>query len=191
MTRPRLLALALAALATAGVAQTARGPQAGPSPRALYHQGARQFVDGEQAAALASVQAGLRAAPGDARLQALRDLIQQQQDEQDNQDGGQQGDAQNQDGSDQGEDGDQGQDGQEYQNQDGQDGGPEAARDQTGTGTPPPAQPGQAPPQAGTPGQMSAAQADRILDAVGGEERLLLREMRRESSQRPRSDKDW
>jgi hypothetical protein len=38
---------------------------------------------------------------------------------------------------------------------------------------------------------MSAAQAERILDAVGGEERLLLRELRRAPTQRRRSDKDW
>ena len=39
---------------------------------------------------------------------------------------------------------------------------------------------------------MSRAQAERILDAVGGDERLLLRELRRQSQPRARrTDKDW
>jgi len=38
---------------------------------------------------------------------------------------------------------------------------------------------------------MTRAQAERILDAVGGEEELLLRELRRAPTQRSRSDKDW
>lgn len=199
MTRSRLTFAGLALLASAGIAQTAPGPSA----RDLYHRGARQFVDGEQAAALAAVDAGLAQAPGDARLQALRDLIQQQQDDQDDQDGGQQDqDAQNSEGDgeanseagDQGEQGDEGENGQGPQDQ--QDGptsenGPEAERDQTNTAPPQSAAPGQAPPQAGQAGEMTPAQADRILDAVGGEERLLLREMRRAPTQRRRSDKDW
>ena len=61
--------------------------------------------------------------------------------------------------------------------------------------TQPPTDPtsGDAPPQPqmGEPDEMTAAQADRILDAVGGEERLLLREIRRAPAQRRRSDKDW
>ncbi len=192
MTRSHLVLAGLVILASAGIAQTAPGPSA----RDLYHRGARQFVDGEQAAALAAVDAGLAQAPGDARLQALRDLIQQQQDEQDNQDGGQQDqDAQNSEAGDQGE-GDQGENGQGPEDQTEKDGppsedGPEAERDQTNTAPPQSAAPGQAPPPAGQAGEMTATQADRILDAVGGEERLLMREMRRAPTQRRRSDKDW
>ena len=201
-TRSALAALALAAV-TSGVAQTPRGPQPSPparsgqpSPRDLYHRGARQFIDGEKAAALASVEAGLAQAPDDARLRALRDLIRQQQDEQDNQDGGQQDqDAQNQEGGDQGQQGDQGEgdQGRDESEQDDQPPAdePEAQRDQTNTAPPRSTAPGQAPPQSGQTDEMTAAQADRILDAVGGEERLLLREMRRAPTQRRRSDKDW
>ena len=38
---------------------------------------------------------------------------------------------------------------------------------------------------------MSRAQAERILDAVGGEERLLLRELQRRPTRSRRADKDW
>ena len=187
MTRIALLLAAVALLAQAP-------PPSGPSAGDSYHAGARAFVDGDNARALQAVEAGLRAAPDDAKLQALRDLIQQQQDEQDQQDGGQEDEAQNQDASDQGEQGDQGDDAESPSQPDRpEDGGQEAERDQTRTQDPSEAQAGEAPPQpAGRePDEMSAAQAERILDAVGGEERLLLRELRRAPAQRRRSDKDW
>ena len=187
----RLIA-ALVLLASVGIAQTR---PAGPSPRDLYHQGAGLFVDGDDQSALAAVEAGLAQAPGDARLQALKDLILQSQDENDQQDESQD----QQDG-----DGQQDQDSQDGQqeSQDQQDGSgddeqdrrpPEAERD--GTAQQPPQNPGQGQPQqpqnAGEPDEMTAAQAQRLLDAVGGEERLLLREMQRSTGERRRSDKDW
>ena len=106
MTRIALLFVAVALLAQA---QT---PRSGASPAAQYHTGAQAYIDGDNARALSAVNAGLAAAPDDARLQALRDLIQQQQDEQDNQDGGQQNQqADNSDAGDQGDEGDQGENG--------------------------------------------------------------------------------
>ena len=181
--RPALLLLAAAAL----LAQAQTAP-AGASPADRYHAGARAFVDGEQARALREVEAGLAAAPDDARLQALRDLIEQQQQEQDDQDGGQQDQADNSDASDDGQDGDQGEQGQNPPDRP-EDDGPEAERDQTQTG---PSRDGEeAEAQPAEAAEMSRAQADRILDAVGGEERLLLRELRRAPTQRRRSDKDW
>ncbi len=201
MTRFLLL---LAVLVPVALAQ--RAPR-GASDVAVerYHAGAQAFVDGDMARAEQAVDAGLRAAPNNARLRALRDLIEQDQDEQDQQQGGRgSDDAQNESGSEEGEEGDQGQGGQNP-NQPPPPDGPEAEQDQTRTQ---PQDPGQ---QQGGPGgrgdrqggqagdeaeavpqgEMSQAQAERILDAVGGEERLLLRELRRAPTRSRRADKDW
>jgi len=186
MTRSLVL---LAAVAFVAQAQVPRGP----SPTEQYHVGAQAYIDGDNARALQAVETGLAVAPDDAKLRALHDLLEQQQQEQDQQDGGQQGDAQNQDAGDQGDEGDQGEDGEQQRGDQPDDGGQEAEQDQTRTQQPDEAGSGDAPPQpaAREPDEMSAAQAERILDAVGGEERLLLRELRRAPTQRRRSDKDW
>lgn len=179
----------LAALALALLAQAQPAGRA----EAQYHVGARAYVDGDDARALQAVEAGLEAAPDDPKLQALRDLIQQDQEqEQDDRDGGQQSpDQQNADPGEDGEQGDPGEGEQEPEppeNEDGQ----EAERDQTQTAPPQNPQAGDQSPQASrAPEEMTRAQAERILDAVGGEERLLLRELRRAPTQRRRSDKDW
>ena len=180
------------------VAALLQVPPPGASAADRYHAGARAFVEGDDARALQEVEAGLRRAPGDARLQALRDLIQQQDQEQDNsegdgeanEDGGQQDDAQNSDPNDDGPPGDEGQSGQDQPDRP-RDDGQEAERDQTNTAPPQGQREGEPPPAAAERGEMSRAQAERILDAVGGEERLLLRELRRAPTQRRRSDKDW
>ena len=179
---------ALVGVASVGAAQTR---PAGPSPSDLYHQGARLFVDGDDESALAAVESGLARAPDDARLQALRDLILKDQEENDQQDENQDpqdgGGEQNQDqsGEQEPQDGDSG-DGEQDQRP------PEAERDGTAQQPPQSSNQGQARPQdAGAPDQMTEAQAQRLLDAVGGEERLLLREMQRSTGQRRRSDKDW
>lgn len=183
------LALVLAAVAL--LAQAPPPGRGGASAADRYHQGAQAFIDGDNARALQAVDEGLRRAPDDARLRALRDLIEQQQEGQDNQDGGQQDPADNSDANDDGQEGEQGQDGQQpppEQNE----GGPEAEQDQTRTA--PPSQGGSGDDMRempARPGEMSRAQAEQILDAVGGEERLLLRELRRAPTQRRRSDKDW
>ncbi|MEO0558919.1 MAG: hypothetical protein AAF170_12120 [Bacteroidota bacterium] len=202
MTRLRLFCLLLA-LAAPVVAQQA--PDAGPS---AYDRAAGLFIDGDNENAEAAALDGLRDAPNDAKLQALLDLIRQQQPPQDG--GG--GDQDNEDDQEQPEepqdDGEDGSDGQQQQDAP-PDERQEAEQDQTRTSpqdgegdesetSPQPegAQPGEGgdTPQDAAPvpqGQMSAEQAGRILDAVGGEERLLLRELRRRPSQMRRSDKDW
>lgn len=162
--------------------------QPDPRPTERYHEGAKAFIDGDNAAALAAVEAGLAVAPNDPRLTALRDLIQQQQQEQDQQDGGQQDDAQNSDPGDEGDEGDSSDQGSDPPPGDD---GQEAEADQTNTGDQDPTEAGQAPPSMGEPGQMTEAQAQRLLDAVGGEEELLLRQLRRAPTQARRTDKDW
>ena len=210
MTRP---ALVLLLLASAALAQTAgrdgnrRG--GGADPVAKYHEGAQAFIAGDVPAASAAVRAGLRAAPGDERLQKLRDLIEQEQEEQDQRRGGQQDqDAQNQDTE--GQRDDEGQSGGQGQDRPPEEEEPGAGRDRTDTETTPPGDAGEdrdgpegdgrsvgeggpTPPggEAVPEGQMSRAQAERILDAVGGDERLLLRELRRSQPRGRRTDKDW
>ena len=210
MTRPALLLCAL--LASAALAQSAGTGVRGVDPVAKYHQGAQAFIGGDVGQARAAVQAGLQADPDNARLRALRDLIEQEQEEQDQRQGGQQDqDGERQDTEGEREDeGGEGGSGQE-QPAPPDESGPEAERDQTQTQEPPPGdvggedeqdrdgagqsvgEGGPTPPggEAVPEGQMSRAQAERILDAVGGDERLLLRELRRSSVRARRSDKDW
>jgi len=200
MTRLRLLLLTLT-LAAPVVAQQA--PSSSPG---VYDRAAGLFIDGDSETAEAAAVEGLRAAPNDAKLQALLDLIRQQQPPQDG--GG--GDEQNEEDQEQPDEpqdeGDDGSDGQQQQNAP-PDERQEAEQDQTRTSPqdgeesespqqPEGAQPGEGgdTPQDAAPvpeGQMSEEQAGRILDAVGGEERLLLRELRRRPSRMRRSDKDW
>ena len=203
MPRPALVFLLF--LASAVLAQSAgRG---GVDPVATYHQGAQAFIEGDVAAASAAVRAGLQADPGNERLQKLRDLIEQDQEEQDQRRGGQQDrDAENQDTE--GERDDAGQSGGQGQQDPPDDQEAGAGRDRTDTQNTPPGESGEGqdgpegqsageggptPPagEAVPEGRMSRAQAERILDAVGGDERLLLRELRRQRPRGRRTDKDW
>ena len=215
LARPLALAAAVAAAALApALAQRA-------APADKYHQAAGHYVAGDLAPAEAAARAGLALAPDDPKLQALLDLITQDQDQQD-------GD-QNQD-----PEGDSGDDGQQPDAEPGQDGPPDGGQSgdpdgqddgapdgDPGSGEPDDAQterdgtdqgrnesgendaaqePGGRPSdgggdarqgEPGTGGQMSAAQAERLLDAVGGDERLLLRELQRVQTRGRRGSKDW
>ncbi|MGB3544616.1 hypothetical protein [Rubrivirga sp.] len=179
-------------LLVASVGLLAQAPP--PSADGRYHQGAQAYVNGDNASALEAVDAGLAFEPDNERLQALRDLIQQDQQEQDQQDGGQQDEAQNSDPGDEGEEGDEGESGENPPDEGSEpppgDGG-EADADQTNTEPQDPAsgQEGQSAPTEA--GEMTEAQAQRLLDAVGGEEQLLLRELRRAPTRQRQSDKDW
>lgn len=196
-----LVILIAAAVSVFAAAAQTRG--SGASAASSYHSGAQLFINGETERASSVVDAALAKSPDDARLKALRDLINQQQEQDQSQEHNQSDD---QDSGDEGESGDSG---QESPGNDGQGPQPpernEAERDQTanrqqneggedqtegnksGDRSPNASQPSQATPQ----GRMSQAQAQRILDAVAGDERLLLEEMRREPSRVRRNDKDW
>ncbi|GAB5537597.1 MAG: hypothetical protein Rubg2KO_38460 [Rubricoccaceae bacterium] len=200
MTRLVLLTLALAIPV---VAQQA--PSSSPD---AYDRAAGLFIDGDSENAEAAAVEGLRASPNDAKLQALLDLIRQQQPPQDGGGGEEQNDENQEQPEDPQDGGEDGSDGQQQQDAP-PDERQEAGQDQTRTSPqegegeesetpsePEGAQPGEGSdtPQTEVPvpeGQMSAEQASRILDAVGGEERLLLRELRRRPSRMRRSDKDW
>lgn len=82
-----MLAL-IAALASPTQAQTS-GPQTGAS---YFHEAAQQYLDANLQQALATVNDGLRIAPNDARLRALREKIRQQRQRQ--QSGSESGSAQ-------------------------------------------------------------------------------------------------
>ncbi len=184
----RLLLLAAAVAAPAIAQQTApRGPSAPTPPAAVdrYHEAARLYVDGQNAPALAAAEEAVRLAPGDQKAAALRDLIKQQQDNQDQQ-------------KDQDQQRDQDQQNQDQQDQDQQQ-QDEQKPDDAGQQNPPNAPPstGQNPqntpsdqPQAGDE-HMSRDQAERILDAVGGDERQVLRQIRRAPSRARTNEQDW
>ena len=183
--------LLLAALVAApALAQRAapRGPAAPGAPPLTamppaaaehYHEAARLYIDGKNAPALAAAEAAVALAPDDARAVALRDLIRKQQDDQNQQDQQNPSD-QNQDGQqppppdDSGQNDPQNNPGQNDSGQNGQ--------------TPPPPGGDAGQPK---PDEMSRDQAERILDAVGGDERLLLRQMRRPPSRVRTNEEDW
>jgi len=169
----------------AAVALLAQAPPPRGSAVDLYHAGAQAYIDGDNAQALQSVDAGLAIAPDDPKLTALRELLEPP--EQDPQDGGQ--DQESEDP----QDGDEGEPNPDAPPQDDPSGDGQDAKSDQAPNDPAEAQSGEAPPQpAGRePQAMTRAQAERILDAVGGEEELLLRELRRAPTQRSRSDKDW
>lgn len=178
-------------LVVASIALLAQAPP--PSAGDRYHEGAQAYVGGDNARALEAVNAGLALEPDDARLQALRDLIQQDQQEQDQQDGGQQDqDQQNSDPGESDEQSDESESGEgDSQNDSEEQSEQDAQPDQTNTAPQEPSsgEGGEtAPVEAG---EMTEAQAQRLLDAVGGEEQLLLRELRRAPTRQRRSDKDW
>ena len=169
------LLFAAALLAAPALAQ--RAAPRGPSPEAVerYHEAARLYVDGQNGPALEAAEAAVALAPTDAKAVALRDLIRQQQPPQDTP-------PPPQDPPDDPPD-------------DG-DGPPPPPQDPPEQPEPPQDGPGQSDPQPQPPGEqgeprMSQEQADRILDAVGGDERLLLRQMRRSPSRVRTNEVDW
>ncbi|HEX8386809.1 MAG TPA: hypothetical protein VF576_11535 [Rubricoccaceae bacterium] len=171
MKRLFLAAVLLAAPALAQRTGTPRGPAVPPEAVERYHEAARLYVDGQNAPALEAAEAAVALAPTDAKAVALRDLIRQQQPPQGSPPPPQEDESPPDDG----------------------DGPPPPQEPPSG---PPPPQPPQEGPGTDSPGaegepRMSPEQADRILDAVGGDERLLLRQMRRSPSRVRTNEVDW
>lgn len=193
MRRPLFLLAILAA--PLALAQSASGPDAD----ALYHSAAQAYIGGETEAAVRDAERGLALDPGNAKLERLLELLRQQQPPQD----GEQDQDQESDGSDsqdenEPEDQQQGDDGPESDDETERDGtqqerqepNQEADADQGRDDE------RQRPPSSPSAGgerremQMSAAEAQRLLDAVAADEELLVERMRRPSRQR-RSERDW
>ena len=189
---PARLAVLAAVLAAPALAQRAapRGPaappEAGPPAAAeRYHEAARLYVDGQNAPALAAAEAAVALAPGDARAVALRDLIRQQQPPS----------PQSEPPPDPPDDPNGGQNPPPETPPETPDRPPPAPQqtpqNRPGSQDPQTPPPGDAPPPAPGRAGMSREQAERILDAVGGDERLLLRQMRRAPSRVRTNEQDW
>ncbi len=195
--RAALVGLALGAAPLR--AQTADAP---------FHTAAGQFIGGDNAAALATVEAGLRAAPRDPRLLRLKAEIEKKQDEQ-QQNQQNQNDEQNKDGQNQNQSDDKGQPGDEQgqnQRQNGQppQNPPEQQDRGDGQKKPDDSQKGQPRPESQgsdarpsddaprpDPTKMSRAEAQRILEALGNEEETLIRRVARPNTRARRVEKDW
>lgn len=160
-----------------------------------FHTAANQYIGGDNAAALASVNTGLRLAPQDERLNRLKAEIEKQQEQQERQNQqnqeNQQGDqqqGQNEPGEDDGEQGqnqphqqDPGEQGQdEQQQQQGDQPKPESGEEGEQQGRPQP-----------DPSKLSPAEAERILQALGNEEETLLRRVAKPQTRARRVEKDW
>ena len=199
----RLLFL-FAFLAPLALAQSA-SPAGGDSAADLYHRAASAYIGGENEQAVRDAERALAMDPDNARIQQLLDLLRQQQPPQNGE-----GEQENQDNepqdSDEGEPQDQQDGGQNPEPPEGDD---EAERDgsQQDTGQPEEQQPQDeqqgrkdqdrqpgepTPADAGQPrpATMSAAEAQRLLDAVAADEELLVEKIRRPTRQR-RSERDW
>jgi len=173
---------------------------------AYFHEAAQQYVADEVQAARRTVEQGLEVAPSDPRLLALRKKLRQGQRSQNQggrqdssgagtNDSSQQGDNSSADKSSEG--------GQEPSDEE------EGGATQPGSSESPPS--GQAGPRSDSPSDRNGAragrrrsgrggrpvdslsrmQAERLLRAVEGRERRLLRQLPPESTERRAVDKDW
>ena len=187
------------------------GPEArGQASAASYfHEAAQQYVAGNRPAAQRAVEQGLEVAPSDPRLNALREKLKQQGEQPTGQqdstatsssDRSQQNEessSESEEASEEGDDsspssGNQGNEQSGEQNQ--STAGTSQSGQQSGSFTPTDSsvQSEQRPQGGGTPRDtLSRDQAERLLRALEGQERQLLRELRTRSTT-PRSvEKDW
>jgi hypothetical protein len=185
------------------------GPEArGQSSAASYfHEAAQQYVAGNRAAAQRAVEQGLEVAPSDPRLNALREKLNQQGEQPTGQQDSsatasgdrsqQNSDSSSSEASEEGDNsspssGNQGNEQSGEQNQ--STAGTSQSGQQSGSFTPTDSssQAEQRPRGGGTPRDtLSREQAERLLRALEGQERQLLRELRTRSTT-PRSvEKDW
>ncbi len=183
----------VAFLALAAVSAAAQPRE--PAAETRFHDGARLFAEGDVEAAARAVDAGLAEAPADARLRALRELLRQEQ-ESDGGGGPQPDEPQSGDDPSEPPPGD-GQGDADAPPNPGESPDPTQPPDEGGSApddgasqTPPPADgAGGQPGDARAP--MSRAEAEALLDAVGGDERLLLRRQRLRSGGAVRPERDW
>ena len=191
-------------LLAAGSGMEARG-QSGTA--SYFHEAAQQYVAGNRAAAQRAVEQGLEVAPSDPRLNALREKLKQQGEQPTGQQDSsatsssdrsqQNSDSSSSETSEEGDDsspssGNQGNEQSGEQNQ--STAGTSQSGQQSGSFTPTDSS-GQAEPRprgGGAPRDtLSREQAERLLRALEGQERQLLRELRTRSTT-PRSvEKDW
>lgn len=207
MTRAGLLTFLIGGAVALLLGGGSVAAQAQSGADAYFHRAAQQYVADEVQAARRTVERGLKVAPSDPRLLALRKKLRQgtrsgeQGGREDSSatgsnEGSQQGDNSSSDESSAG--------GQERsEEEDGgatQPGGPESpSSEQAGSpsnGSPPSDGAGRGGRQRSGPDgrpvdSLSRAQAERLLRALEGQERELLRQLRPESTKRQTVEKDW
>lgn len=197
----RFLFVALVLVAPVVLAQSASGPSATD----LYHGAAQAYIDGETEQAVREAEQALALDPDNEKIQRLLDLLRQEQPPQNDEDGQQ---DEPQDSGNEGEpDESESDDSQQNQSNEGEQDREEAERDGTDQSPPdesqaddaqdgrederqPPSEPTPADTGQPRPTEMSAVQAQRLLDAIAADEELLVEKMRRPMRGR-RSDRDW
>ena len=173
---------------------------------AYFHEAARQYVADEVQAARRTVERGLEVAPSDPRLLALRKKLEQgnrpddRRGQQDSSRSGSNDEAQQNNDSSSEEKEKGGQEPSEEQSGAKQSGSPESPSSEQ-TGPPSSTSPsgdgsGRAGARRAGPGgrpvdTLSRAQAERLLRALEGQERRLLRRLRPQSTKRRSVEKDW
>lgn len=171
---------------------------------AYFHEAARAYIANEVEAARRAVRAGLDVAPSDARLRALRNKLQKDRRPQRHRDSTSEENGQRENGSNDGDGTDGDGEGESRSGEESDETRPRpTASDSTspeagGGGQPglSPRSPQEQPPMAAGRGgrpvdTLSRKQAERLLQALGGQERRLLRQLQRRSSTRETVEKDW
>ena len=190
-----LMGLAFAAPAAAQDAQ---------SGEPYFHEAAQQYLNEQTDAALQTVNAGLRVAPDNAKLQALREKLKQQKQQQQSGGGSSGGGSSSdqQDAGSQSPEGDQNDDSDQQTPEGSSEADEQSERsdqerrqseqsqnsNQDGTPRDAEAEPGdrQRPTD-----QLTRAQAERILQALANQEEQLLRQLQQHGSSEQRVKKDW
>lgn len=169
-----------------------------------FHEAAQAYVAGEQDVALQRVEEGLEIAPSDSRLRALRETLQQDHGRSEEENGAGARSDRQEPGSRGAENTgpSEGVDGSEESPETGSEGGSDPrSTTESGDGeqrrasraADDPKQQGRvAEGMRGTPvDTLSRVQAERLLRALEGEERRVLRQLQVRSVERPVVEKDW
>ncbi len=142
----------------------------------FFHNAANFYINGKYADAVREIEAGLEAHPNDEKLQKLLEKILEEQ---------QQQQEQQQESQDQQEQ-EQEQEEQEEQEQQEQPEQQEGQQDQQQ-----PEEEQQQEQQAANPEEISKEEAERLLNALQGQEQDLQKKRKKKGKGRPRSAKDW
>lgn len=210
MRRPRaLIVWGIALLACAVMHAVQAQPTNAQDATPYFHEAAQQYVASDLQQALVTVNEGLRVAPDDPRLQALRRAIQQERQRSGSGSGGQQespqGGQNTQNANPQSDEETQGPQGAREQNDRSADGQPNASSqgqgaqdgsDATNPQPPSSSSAGAAGSNAARDGEvresgLSQAQAARILRALENQEKQLLRQVLKRERRPQRVLKEW
>ncbi len=184
-----------------------------------YHDAAKLYIAEHNAEAEQAAEAGLALAPDDRKLQALLEKIRERNEQQQQQSGGEQekqdeadehqqgeGEQQDQNESGQPQPGDEGEqqqqaEGEEQSEQQPEGPADEPTNDERDGNTGQEGEPSEGTPQEGSgdadtpydvkPGEMSRAEAERILRAIQSDELQLLRDVQRRRARPRYVEKDW